>query len=88
MRTTLTIEDDVLFAAKSLARLEGRSLGEVISDLARQALHTPAPDETASRAPCALDDQLAQLGLKPYRAPEVSVVTQAQVNALREAEGL
>ena len=24
MRTTLTIEDDVLFAAKSLARLEGR----------------------------------------------------------------
>lgn len=63
-------------------------MGEVISDLVRQALHAPAPDATTSRVPCALDDQLAQLGLKPYRAPEVSLVTQAQVDALREAEGL
>lgn len=88
MRTTLSIEDDVLFAAKSLARREGRSLGEVISDLARQALQAPAPDATAGRAPTALDDQLAKLGLTPYRAPDVAVVTQAQVEALREAEGL
>ena len=88
MRTTLTIEDDVLFAAKSLARREGRSVGEVISDLARQALQVPAPDATASCAPTALDSQLAKLGLTPYRAPEVAVVTQAQVETLREAEGL
>jgi hypothetical protein len=88
MRTTLTIEDDVLFAAKSLARREGRSVGEVISDLARQALQAPAPDATANCAPTALDSQLAKLGLTPYRAPEVTVVTQAQVEALREAEGL
>ena len=88
MRTTLSIEDDVLFAAKSLARREGRSLGEVISDLARQALQAPAPDAAAGSAPTALDDQLAKLGLTPYRAPDVAVVTQAQVEALREAEGL
>jgi hypothetical protein len=88
MRTTLTIEDDVLFAAKSLARREGRSVGEVISDLARQALQAPAPDATASCAPTSLDTQLAKLGLTPYRAPGVAVVTQAQVEALREAEGL
>ena len=88
MRTTLTIEDDVLFAAKSLARRDGRSVGEVISDLARQALQAPAPDATTSLAPSALDSQLAKLGLTPFRAPEVAVVTQAQVEALREAEGL
>ena len=88
MRTTLSIEDDVLFAAKSLARREGRSVGEVISDLARQALQAPAPSAGATRAPTKLDDQLAALGLAPYRAPDVVVVTQAQVDALREAEGL
>ena len=88
MRTTLSIEDDVFFAAKSLARRDGRSLGEVISDLARQALQAPAPDATSNRAPTALDNQLATLGLTPYRAPDVAVVTQAQVEALREAEGV
>jgi hypothetical protein len=46
MRTTLTIDDDVLLAAKGLAKRQGRSLGEVISDLSRQALR-PAQ---ASRA--------------------------------------
>lgn len=88
MRTTLSIDDDVLYAAKSLARREGRALGEVISDLARQALHAPAPGASAEAAPGDLDRQLAALGLTPYRAPDVAVVTQAQVEALREAEGL
>ncbi len=88
MSTTLSIDDEVLFAAKSLARREGRSLGEVICDLARQALQAPAPDGTAKRAPTVLDDQLAKLGLTPYRAPDVTLVTQAQVDALRETEGL
>ncbi len=38
MRTTLSIDDDVLLAAKSLANREHTSVGEVISALARQAL--------------------------------------------------
>ena len=38
MRTTLDIADDVLHAVKDRARREKRSAGEVISDLARQAL--------------------------------------------------
>lgn len=41
MRTTLEIDDDVVGAARELAALEGRSLGSVISDLARRGL-TPA----------------------------------------------
>ena len=38
MRTTLQIDDDVLEAARSLARAENRSVGEVLSDLARRGL--------------------------------------------------
>lgn len=41
MRTTLTIDDDVVAAARELAALEGRSIGSVISELARRGL-TPA----------------------------------------------
>jgi hypothetical protein len=38
MRTTLAIDDDVLAAAKSLAAQQRRTVGEVISDLARRSL--------------------------------------------------
>ena len=38
MRTTLAIDDDVLLAVRERARRERRSVGDVISDLARQAL--------------------------------------------------
>lgn len=38
MRTTLTIDDDVLAAARGLAARQGQTVGEVISALARQAL--------------------------------------------------
>jgi hypothetical protein len=48
MRTTLDISDDVLFAAKELARREKKTLGEVISDLARRAFATPMPTHPIS----------------------------------------
>ena len=38
MRTTLDIDDDLLRAAKSLARAQGKSLGRVLSGLARRGL--------------------------------------------------
>ncbi len=38
MRTTLAIDDDVLAAARHLAEREHKSVGEVISMLARQGL--------------------------------------------------
>ena len=39
MRTTLDIEDDVLVAAKELARREKKTAGKVISELARKGIH-------------------------------------------------
>ncbi len=38
MRTTVDIDQDVLLAAKELARQRGVSMGQVLSDLARRAL--------------------------------------------------
>ncbi len=42
MRTTLDIEDDVLQAAKELARREGSTAGRILSRLARQGLSSTA----------------------------------------------
>ena len=44
MRTTVNLDDDVLRAAKELAALSGRSLGKVLSDLARAALRADRPE--------------------------------------------
>lgn len=41
MRTTLEIDDDIVLAARELAAQEKRSLGSVVSELARRGL-TPA----------------------------------------------
>ena len=38
MRTTLAIDDDILAAAKHLAERERKTIGEVVSALARQGL--------------------------------------------------
>jgi hypothetical protein len=41
MRTTLSIEDDVLVAVKELADKEGVTAGEKLARLVRQALQAP-----------------------------------------------
>lgn len=47
MRTTLSIDDDVLSAARAQAERENRGLGEVVSELARRGLEPrPAPRKT------------------------------------------
>ena len=50
MRTTLEIDDDVVAAARELAAAERRSLGSVISELARRGL-TPARIEADGELP-------------------------------------
>lgn len=39
MRTTLAIDDDILSAAKEMAAAQNRTIGEVISSLARRGLN-------------------------------------------------
>ncbi|MDR1152329.1 MAG: hypothetical protein LBK72_07635 [Bifidobacteriaceae bacterium] len=83
MRTTLTIADDVLFAAKERARIERRTTGEVLSAMARIgfATHAEAPEAQGS------DARLAGLGITvlPRRG---GLVTQELVNEIREEMGI
>jgi plasmid stability protein len=75
MRTTLAIDDDVLAAVRERAMREHRSAGEVLSDLARQALRrSPAAGAAATR------NGLPLLTRQPRAAP----VTLELVNRLRD----
>jgi len=76
MRTTLDIADDVLQAAKERARYEKKTIGEVISELARRALTTPR-EMTAVREPRAV------YGVRPF-ASGGSVITNGLIDKLRE----
>ena len=72
MRTTLSIDDDVLAAAKALAAHERKSTGEVLSALARRSLTQPSPKKTRNGFPV--------LPARPGGVP----VTLEIVNALRD----
>jgi hypothetical protein len=72
MRTTLAIDDDVLAATKHLAERENKSVGEVISTLARQGLMG------ASRAAKAERNGI------PLLRPGATPVTLELVNRLRD----
>lgn len=77
MRTTVNLDDDVLLAVQERARREKRSAGEVLSDLARQAL-------TSQRPPTG-DPGTSHHGFQPLprRGPAVS---NALIDRLREDE--
>jgi hypothetical protein len=72
VRTTLTIDDDVLTAAKAIAQQQNMSVGEVVSDLARRALRRP-------HAPASRNG----IKLLPVSDPQ-AVVTLESVNNLRD----
>jgi hypothetical protein len=41
VRTTVRLEDDIYRAVKSLAETQGKTFGEVLSELARRGLERP-----------------------------------------------
>lgn len=82
MRTTLDIDDDVLAAAKAIARRSQRSAGAVISELARQALIQPA--KATQRA--AVAEPRAFYGFKPQTARGLPV-TDELIDRLRTEAG-
>lgn len=51
MRTTVTLDDDVFEAAKAQAQASGRSLGEVLSQLARRGLRASMETTTKGDLP-------------------------------------
>ena len=76
MRTTLDIDQDVLYAVKDLARRQNKTAGQVISELARRAL-TQAPTTLTAREPKAF------YGFRPIPS-RGGVVSNELINRLRE----
>jgi len=76
VRTTLDIADDVLQAARERARREGRTMGAVISDLARLAL--TAHTETRSGGA-----EKPAWGFRPFPS-RGGIVTNDLIDHLRE----
>ncbi len=78
MRTTLTLDDDVLAAARVLARQRKQPIGTVISDLAREALSSA--QKTKSQRIAAERNGLPLLPVQPQGA----AVDLELVNSLRD----
>ena len=72
MRTTLDIEEDVLLAAKEIARQKKMTAGRVLSELARQSLTRKS-----------LVSKKHGLPLFPIQ-PDAGIVTLELVNQLRD----
>ena len=76
MRTTLDIADDVLQAVKERAQREKKTIGEMISELARRALTAPQ-SLTSGKEPKAV------YGIRPF-ASRGGIVTNNLIDKLRE----
>ena len=74
MRTTLDIDDDLLQAAKEIAGMQGKTAGQVVSELLRKALQGPRASERTVRNGVPLI----------HRRPGAPVMTMALVNELRD----
>jgi hypothetical protein len=85
MRTTLDIDEDVLVAAKELAKRQNLSAGQVVSRLLRKVLTGQAGQSTASEDAGSGPSSIA--GFRPFPAGR-AVVTNETVNRLRDAEGV
>jgi hypothetical protein len=76
MRTTLDIDDDVLRAAKDLARRRRTTAGRVISELARKGLGG-SPSDLSTRSP------RPRHGFRPFPR-RGGIVTDELIDRLRE----
>ncbi len=74
MRTTLSVDDDVLLAMQELAKQQRKTAGEVISAMLREALRG------RQAAPAAV----SVFGFRPFPPRAGAVVTNELVEQLRE----
>jgi hypothetical protein len=76
MRTTLDIEEDVLFAAKELAKKEGTTAGQILSALARKGLASNSSNKSSVR------------GGVPVLPSRGEIITLEKVQQLMDNEGV
>ena len=82
MRTTLNIDDEVLTAAREIARRRHTTAGAIISELARRALAQPTLEPGAAER-----EPEAFFGFRPLPAAG-RIVGDETVERIREEEGI
>ena len=85
MRTTLDIDDDVLIAAKELARKDKVSAGQALSRLARAALGQAAVRRRSSDAGGATARSALGIEVLPRRD---EIITNEHIDRLRDELGV
>ena len=78
MRTTLNIDDDLLFAVKELARTEKTSIGNIISRLARRGLSANLENKRG----------ITYRNGVPLLPSRGRVITNEVIDKIREEEGI
>lgn len=88
MRTTLDLDEDILAAAKSLAKAGQTTAGRIISDTMRRAIQLGLADtsQTMSAKTLAMKPQ-AVYGFVPLTAPGQQIVTSDMVRTIRDDIG-
>jgi len=83
MRTTLDIDEDVLFATKELAAKEGKTAGKILSEFFRRALHAPEVGIGGSGAP-----HFQMKNGIPVLPSRGEVVTMEKIRRIMDEEGI
>lgn len=76
MRTTLDIDDDVLQAVRGLAKRERRTIGELLSQLARRGLATASQRSV-------VNEPRAIYGLRPFPS-RGGILSNEMIDRIRE----
>lgn len=85
MRTTLDIDDDVLIAAKELARKDKVSAGQALSRLARAALGHAAVQTGSPRRGAVTARSVLGIEVLPRRG---EIITNEHIDRLRDELGV
>lgn len=83
MRTTIDIDDDVLNAIKEISRAQRQSAGKVLSQLLRVALAGQHPARTDADGQSVIAG-----GFRPFARRGGALVTNEDIDRLRDAEGV
>jgi hypothetical protein len=87
MRTTLEIDDDVLSAAKSLAKAANTTAGRIISDTMRRAIQNGLAEQRPLTGEIRAAEPQAVYGFKALTPAGQHIVTPDMVRALRDEQG-
>jgi hypothetical protein len=84
MRTTLDIDDDVLFAAKEIAAKERKTAGKILSDFFRRGIQSDSADASgmAPGQPFVFKNGI------PILPSRRELVTTEQIQRIMEEEGI